>query len=245
MNNKLIYEKFSSENTAIRLNKYLSDCGVCSRRAADEIIKSGRITINGRIAVLGDKVSLKDKVFLDGKKLSFKSKLKLIALNKPVGIECTTDLNNPDNIISFLNYPEKLFYIGRLDKNSHGLLLLTNDGDLSNKIAKSVNNHEKEYVVRVNKKITEEFITGMSNGVEILGQMTKKCHVRKIDDFTFNIILTQGLNRQIRRMCESFSYRVLDLKRIRVLNIKLGKLEDGKYREVTKNEIDELLKITC
>lgn len=237
----LIQENGNKDN--IRLNKYLSDCGVCSRREADRLIEAGKVTVNGKTAVMGQRIFENDKVVCNGKIAKFEEKMELILLNKPEGIECTTDIKNKDNVIDFINYSKKIFYVGRLDKNSCGLLMLTNDGDLANKIAKSVNNHEKEYVVKVNKKIDNKFISEMSNGVEILETITKKCKVKKIDDFSFNIILTQGLNRQIRRMCEKLGYKVVHLKRIRIMNIKLGNLKEGTYRQATKEEISELISL--
>lgn len=225
----------------IRLNKYLSDCGVCSRREADRLVEAGRVCINKVTAIMGQRVMEKDIVTVDGKKVELEEKLILLAVNKPVGIECTTDRNNPDNIIDYLSYPKKIFYIGRLDKNSHGLLLMTNDGNLADRVAKAVNRHEKEYIVRVNKKINDIFIQDMGKGVKILDTVTRKCKVRKIDDYTFNIVLTQGLNRQIRRMCETLGYKVKDLKRIRVMNIELGQLKEGTYRKVSDKEIKELI----
>lgn len=227
--------------SGIRLNKYLSDCGVCSRREADRLVESGRVCVNKITAVMGQRVMDGDIVTVDGREVELEEKMVLLAVNKPVGIECTTDRSNSDNIIDYLNYPEKIFYIGRLDKNSHGLLLMTNDGDLANKVAKAVNRHEKEYIVKVNKKINDRFICDMSKGVEILDTVTRECEVKKIDDYTFNIILTQGLNRQIRRMCEVFGYKVTDLKRIRVMNIELGQLKEGTYRKVNDKEIKELI----
>lgn len=243
MQKKIIVSDNKNENTLIRLNKFLSDSGVCSRREADKLIESGKVTVNGSIALMGQKVTKSDNVSVNGKKVTFEEKLVLIAFNKPEGIECTTDKSNPDNVIDFISYPKKIFYIGRLDKDSFGLLLLTNDGDLANKIAKSVNNHEKEYIVKTNKKITKDFIEKMSNGVAILDTVTKKCKVVKVDDFTFRIILTQGLNRQIRRMCDALGYKVVSLERIRILNIKLGNLAKGTYRNVTEDEIKKLLSI--
>lgn len=243
MQKKIIVSDNKNENTLIRLNKFLSDSGVCSRREADKLIESGKVTVNGSIALMGQKVTKSDNVSVNGKKVTFEEKLVLIAFNKPEGIECTTDKSNPDNVIDFISYPKKIFYIGRLDKDSFGLLLLTNDGDLANKIAKSVNNHEKEYIVKTNKKITKDFIEKMSNGVAILDTVTKKCKVVKVDDFTFRIILTQGLNRQIRRMCDALGYKVISLERIRILNIKLGNLAKGTYRNVTEDEIKKLLSI--
>lgn len=190
---------------------------------------------------MGQRVMEKDTVTVDGRKVELEEKLILLAVNKPVGIECTTDRNNPDNIIDYLSYPKKIFYIGRLDKNSHGLLLMTNDGNLADRVAKAVNRHEKEYIVRVNKKIDDKFVQDMSKGVKILDTVTRKCKVRKTDDYTFNIVLTQGLNRQIRRMCDALGYKVKDLKRVRVMNIELGQLKEGTYRKVSDEEIKELI----
>jgi len=232
-----------------RINKYLADCGICSRREADKYIEEGLVYLNGRIAVNGDKVDASDEVKYKGKIISPTERFVLLAYNKPVGVECTTDKDNKDNIIKALGYKERVFYIGRLDKNSRGLILLTNDGMLCNSIAKSVNNHEKEYIVKVNKKITDEFLDKMSRGVrlhetrngkDIINTVTKPCKIKKIDDYTFNIILTQGLNRQIRRMCKAFSYTVVDLKRIRVININIDNLKEGAYRECSEKEIREL-----
>lgn len=228
------------DNAGIRLNKYLSDCGVCSRREADRLIEADKVMVNGIPALMGQRIGQNDKVTVDGKIVVMEEKLVLLAVNKPVGIECTSDRSNPCNIIDFLHYPKKIFYIGRLDKNSHGLLLMTNDGDLANKVAKAVNHHEKEYIVKVNKKINKQFIQNMSKGVAILDTITRECDVRQISDYTFGIILTQGLNRQIRRMCEALGYRVTDLKRIRVMNIELGTLVEGTYRMVSDKEISEL-----
>lgn len=231
-----------TEPEKIRLNKFLSDSGVCSRREADRLIADGQVRVNGSVAQLGMRVSREDEITCDGRQVIFEEELVLLAFNKPEGIECTADRKNKDNIIDYLNYPKKVTYVGRLDKNSCGLILMTNDGDLGNRISKSVNHHEKEYIVKVNKKITNDFIEKMSNGVKILDTITRKCVVKRIDDYTFDIILTQGLNRQIRRMCEALSYKVVYLERIRVMNILLGNLKRGSYREVTTEEIEELLK---
>lgn len=230
------------DSEQIRLNKFLCDSGVCSRREADRLIADGKVTVNGRRAELGMRVSRADCITCGGRRVIFEEELILLAFNKPEGIECTADRKNKNNIIDYLNYPKRVTYVGRLDKNSCGLILMTNDGDLGNKIAKSVNHHEKEYIVKVNRKITNDFIERMSNGVEILDTVTRKCEVRQIDDYSFNIILTQGLNRQIRRMCEALSYKVVYLERIRVMNILLGNLKRGSYRNVTTREIEELLK---
>lgn len=235
--------KEHNPNEPVRLNKFLSDSGVCSRREADRLIEAGRVTVDGSVAVMGQKILPTQKIVCNGKSVSREEELILIAFNKPVGIECTSDKSNPDNIIDFINYKKRIYTIGRLDKNSEGLILLTNDGSIVNKISKSVNYHEKEYIVSVNKKINDDFINKMSSGVAILDTVTRPCKVEQIDDKTFRIILTQGLNRQIRRMCETLGYRVITLKRIRIMNINLNKLKIGTYRNVTDIELDELLKM--
>lgn len=240
--NKNIIEEFN-QNEPVRLNKFLSDAGICSRREADRLIEAGKVTVDGKVAVMGQKVIPTQNIVCNGKSASRENELILIAFNKPVGIECTCDRKNPDNIIDFLNYPKRVYTIGRLDKNSEGLILLTNDGSIVNKISKSVNYHEKEYIVSVNKKINNDFIEKMSSGVAILDTVTRPCEVERIDDKTFRIILTQGLNRQIRRMCETLGYRVMTLKRIRIMNINLGKLKLGTYRNVTDKELNELLRL--
>ncbi len=227
---------------ATRINKYLSEVGFCSRRRADILIKKGKVTINGEIPEIGTKVEDSDQVEVEGKKIkkSIKQKNIYLAFNKPVGIVCTTDKKvEPHNIIDFIKYPERIFPIGRLDKLSEGLIFLTNDGDIVNKILRARNNHEKEYIVSVNRPIDSKFIETMSKGVKILGTTTKDCFVKKLGPKKFKIILTQGLNRQIRRMCESLGYRVQSLKRVRIMNIKLD-VPTGKFREFTKEEILEL-----
>ncbi len=239
---KIMLTDKKKAEAGIRLNKYLSDAGVCSRREADRLIEQGRVLVNGKTAVMGQRISDSDKVVYEEKELKLIEQLELIAFHKPVGIECTADRNNKDNVIDYIHYGSKIFYVGRLDKASCGLLLLTNDGDLANQIAKAVNRHEKEYIVKVNKSITEDFIKRMEDGVEILGTVTRKCQVKKVKDDTFNIILTQGLNRQIRRMCEALSYKVISLKRIRVMSVKLGELKEGQYRRVTEQELEKILK---
>ena len=229
---------------ATRINKYLSEVGYCSRRGADKLIEEGKVTINGRVPEIGTKVNEGDQVEVEGQRIENLSKQKKIYLifNKPIGIVCTTDRRvEPDNIIDFINYPKRIFPVGRLDKLSEGLILLTNDGDIVNKILRARNNHEKEYIVSVNRPINRDFIQSMSNGVEILETITKKCLVKQLGPKKFKIILTQGLNRQIRRMCESLGYRVKSLKRIRIMNLKLD-LPEGKYRELTKEELFELNK---
>ena len=226
----------------IRINKYLSEVGYCSRRVADRLIEEGKVTINGEIPEIGTKVEEGDQVKVKGEIIEKLSKQKKIylAFNKPVGIVCTTDSRvEPNNIIDFIKYPKRIFPIGRLDKPSEGLIFLTNDGDIVNKILRTRNNHEKEYIVSVNRPINRDFIYRMSNGVEILDTLTKNCLVEILGPKKFKIILTQGLNRQIRRMCESLGYKVSSLKRVRIMNIKLD-VPTGKYREFTKKEIFEL-----
>ena len=230
---------------ATRINKYLSEVGYCSRRRADRLIEEGKVTINGKVPEIGTKVDDCDLIEVEGKKIEKSTKQKKIylAFNKPVGIVCTTNTEvEPDNIIDFIKYPKRIFPIGRLDKWSEGLIFLTNDGDIVNKILRARNNHEKEYIVSVNRPINKEFIQSMSNGIEILETITKNCFVKQIGAKKFKIILTEGLNRQIRRMCESLGYRVQSLKRVRIMNIKLD-LPLGKYREFTKKELLELNKL--
>lgn len=224
----------------IRINKFLSEAGVCSRREADRYIMEGKVKIDGEIAQMGSKVKKGNKVTFCGKPVSKEEKLVLIALNKPVGIVCTTDPREPDNIVDFINYGMRIYPIGRLDKDSEGLILLTNDGNIVNKILRAEYRHEKEYIVRVNKDITPDFIKKMSSGVPILDTVTNPCEVYQINRNTFRIILTQGLNRQIRRMCEYLGYRVTYLQRIRIMNIQLGHLKVGSWRNVTDKEIREL-----
>jgi len=227
---------------ATRINKYLSEVGYCSRRVADRLIEEGIVTINGEISEIGTMVEEGDQVQVKGKRIekSKKNKNIYLAFNKPVGIVCTTDRKvEPDNIIDYIKYPKRIFPIGRLDKPSEGLIFLTNDGDIVNKILRARNNHEKEYIVSVNRPINKDFIKKMSNGVEILDTITKNCFVQQLGQKKFRIILTQGLNRQIRRMCESLGYKVRKLKRVRIMNIKLD-IPIGKYREFTKKELIEL-----
>ena len=226
----------------IRINKYLSEAGYCSRRRADKLIEEGKVTINGIIPLIGARVKDEDQVVVEGQRIGKSTKRKKIylAFNKPVGVVCTTDRAvEPDNIIDFINYPKRIFPIGRLDKSSEGLIFLTNDGDIVNKILRSRNDHEKEYIVSVNRNINREFIQKMSNGVEILDTITKNCFVKQLGPKKFKIILTQGLNRQIRRMCESLGYRVKSLKRVRIMNINLD-IPRGKYRNFTKEELKEI-----
>ena len=230
---------------ATRINKYLSEVGYCSRRRADRLIEEGKVTINGKIPEIGTKVNDCDLVEVEGQIIEKSTKQKKIylAFNKPVGIVCTTNREvEPDNIIDFIKYNKRIFPIGRLDKWSEGLIFLTNDGDIVNKILRARNNHEKEYIVSVNRTINKEFIQTMSNGIEILETITKNCFVKQMGPKKFKIILTEGLNRQIRRMCESLGYRVQSLKRVRIINIKLD-LPVGKYREFTKKELLELHKL--
>lgn len=224
-----------------RINKYLSEVGYCSRRAADKLIEDKRVTVNGKVPEMGTKVGPDDDVQVDGKPvIDRNTKPVYIAFHKPVGIVCTTDTRvEKNNIIDYINHPKRIFPIGRLDKPSEGLILLTSDGDIVNKILRAHNNHEKEYLVAVNRPITAEFIKKMGNGVPILDTVTKKCSVKKIDAYTFRIILTQGLNRQIRRMCEFLDYRVVRLKRIRIMNIDLN-IPLGKWRDLSANELSEL-----
>lgn len=226
--------------SSTNLNKFISSTGICSRRDAEKLIVAGRVTINGKPTQLGNRVFEGDVVKIDGKALQTKPKTLYIAFNKPVGIVCTTDSKEKDNIVRYINHPERLFPIGRLDKPSEGLIFLTNDGDIVNKILRAGNNHEKDYVVQVDKPITEDFIRKMSNGIPILGTVTKKCKVSKINEHTFQIVLTQGLNRQIRRMCEYVGYQVLKLKRTRIMNVQLNNLKIGEWRELTEKELYEI-----
>lgn len=232
-------------DNSIRLNKFISESGICSRREADKFIENGNVTINDRKAKLGDLVFPKDKVRVNGHLIEAKAGEDniFIVLNKPVGITSTTETNVKDNIIDFVNHSSRIFPIGRLDKDSQGLIFLTNNGDIVNKILRASNNHEKEYLVTVNKPITDDFIESMANGVPILGVMTKKCVVKKETPFIFRIILIQGLNRQIRRMCEHFGYEVTKLERIRIMNITLKGLPLGEWREVTPTEMEIISKL--
>jgi len=225
---------------SISLNKFISQTGVCSRRAADKWIDANRVKINGVVAVKGNRVNPGDEVTVDDEPLVAKPKSVYIALNKPTGITCTTDLKDPDNIIEFINHPKRIFPIGRLDKMSTGLILLTNDGDIVNQILRVENNHEKEYIVKVHRPVTPDFLAKMSNGIPILGTVTKKCKVEKVSNFVFRIILTQGLNRQIRRMCEHLDFRVTSLKRVRIMNIQLDNLRQGEWRDLSLKEFKEL-----
>ena len=223
-----------------RINKYLSEVGFCSRRKADDYISDGRVYINGKPALLGSKVNIEDEISVDGEIIQYKDNKKVyIAFNKPVGIECTGNHKVKDNIIDYINHKERLFTIGRIDKQSEGLILLTNDGDIVNNVLRAENRKEKEYIVTVNKKITTEFIDKMRKGVRIMGRKTRKCFVKKIHENRFKIILTQGMNRQIRRMCEVLGYRVTKLKRVRIMDIHLD-TKVGEYRNLNNDEIGQL-----
>jgi len=225
----------------VRLNKYLSAQGICSRREADKYIEAGKVTINGRMAGMGEKVDGTEEILFDGKAVSGAKEEKVVlAMNKPAGIVCSS--KEKDNIIDYLKYPRRVYPVGRLDKDSTGLILLTNDGELMNEILKARNYHEKEYEVRVRERITVDFIRGMSEGVWLseLGVKTRPCKVKKVDAYTFRIILTQGLNRQIRRMCAYFNFHVVTLKRIRIMNVQLGELKEGEWREIKGRELREL-----
>lgn len=228
------------EENLTRINKFLSETGFCSRREADKLIEQGRVTINGVVPEMGTKISQNDEVRVDGKLVREKREKRIyLAFNKPVGIECTTNLDVRDNIVDYINYPERIFPIGRLDKASEGLIFMTNDGDIVNKILRARNNHEKEYIVTVNRPITDRFTERMANGVPILDTITRKCKVEQVSKYVFRIILTQGLNRQIRRMCEHLDYDVTALKRTRIINISLD-VPVGRYRDLTNEEIIEL-----
>ena len=236
---KKTYLCIMEENTT-RINKFLSETGYCSRREADRLIEQGRVTINGKIPEMGTKVAPGDEVRVNGELVQQKNEKPIyLAFYKPAGIECTTNLSVRDNIVDYINYPERIFPIGRLDKASEGLIFMTNDGDIVNKILRARNNHEKEYIVTVNKPITDRFIDRMANGIPILETITKKCKVEQISKYVFRIILTQGLNRQIRRMCEYLDYEVTALKRTRIINISLD-VQEGKYRNLSDAEITEL-----
>ena len=230
---------------SINLNKFISSTGICSRRDAEKLIVAGRVTINGELTKLGNRVFEGDVVKVDGRALQAKPKTLYIAFNKPIGIVCTTDSKERNNIVREINHPERLFPIGRLDKPSEGLIFLTNDGDIVNKILRAGNNHEKDYVVTVDRPITDDFIEEMGAGIPILGTVTKKCKVTKLSGKTFQIVLTQGLNRQIRRMCEYLGYEVLKLQRTRIMNVTLDKLAIGQWRELTAKELAEINKMVA
>jgi 23S rRNA pseudouridine2604 synthase len=227
----------------MRINKYIAETGYCSRRETDRLVEAKRITINGVICEHGSQVQPGDIVLIDGKPIKAKPKSVYIALNKPVGITSTSEAQVKGNIVDYVGHKERIFPIGRLDKDSQGLILLTNDGDIVNKILRAEYGHEKEYIVTVDKPISQAFLRGMANGVEILGTITKKCKVERINQYTFRIILTQGLNRQIRRMCKAFGYRVVKLERIRIMNIQLGDLPYGSWRDLTEIELQELFSL--
>ncbi|WP_198023178.1 23S rRNA pseudouridine(2604) synthase RluF [Clostridium algidicarnis] len=228
---------------SIRINKFISDSGYCSRREADRLIESGRVTVDGVKAVIGTKVSTYQEVYVDKKLINEKEKPIYIALNKPVGITCTTEPWVKGNIVDFVGHPKRIFHIGRLDKDSEGLIFLTNDGDIVNKILRAENNHEKEYIVTVDKPISRNFIENMSSGVNILDTITKKCKVTREGTYVFRIILTQGLNRQIRRMCSALGYNVVKLQRIRIMNVTLHNLPLGKWRYLTPSELITINKL--
>ena len=227
----------------MRINKFLAETGIISRRGADKWIDEGRVTINGELATVGSKVENGDMVCVDGKPVQREEQLVYIALNKPVGITSTTEKHIKGNVVDFVNHPLRIFHIGRLDKESEGLLLLTNDGDIVNEILRAENHHEKEYVVQVDKPLTDDFIKKMANGVEILDTKTLPCKVEKISSHVFKIVLEQGLNRQIRRMCSALGYSVRRLQRIRIMNIHLGSLKVGQWRDLTEKERTELFKL--
>lgn len=230
------------ENKGIRLNKYISDAGHCSRREADRWIEEGRVYIDGRKGTLGDRVLPGMKVTIQGERVKAQSRNVYIVLNKPVGIVCTTDKREPMNVVDFVDHDRRIYPIGRLDKDSEGLLLMTSDGDIVNRILRAAGRHEKEYQVTVDKPITHEFLAKMSSGVKILGTTTLPCQIKKTGEKAFTIILTQGLNRQIRRMCETLGYRVKTLKRVRIMNIHLGNLKLGQWRNLTPFEMKELMR---
>jgi 23S rRNA pseudouridine2604 synthase len=231
-----------TDSEGIRLNKYIASSGLCSRREADTLIENGKVTINGVVAVQGSKVLDCDVVEVNGRKVTPEDDMVYIAFNKPLGITCTTDTRDPSNLIDYIGFDDRIFPVGRLDKNSSGLILLTNDGSIVNKLLRAENGHEKEYLVTVNRPYDKAFIKSMESGVPVLGQLTLPCKIKPAGDKTFKIILHQGLNRQIRRMCEYLGYKVTKLKRIRFMNIMLGDLETGKWRYLTAAEKKELLK---
>lgn len=239
MNNR-IFQEYQKTKEEIRLNKYLSEAGVCSRREADRLIESGRVTVDGKRAQTGMKI-IPGQVVKVGKKIvSKQDEMVVLAVNKPAGIVCTEERRERNSIVRFLNYPIRITYVGRLDKDSKGLLLMTNNGDIINKMMRAGNRHEKEYKVTVDKEITKEFLEKMASGVPILDTVTRPCKIEKIGKYTFSIVLTQGLNRQIRRMCEALGYQVKELIRVRIMNIHLGNLKEGEYRKLTDAELNEL-----
>lgn len=235
-----IQEEFLQKKEQVRLNKYLSEAGVCSRREADRLIESGKVTVDGKSAQTGMRIMPGQVVKVGAKIVSRQDEMIVLAVNKPRGIVCTEERRERDSIVRFLNYPVRVTYAGRLDKDSRGLLLMTNNGDIINRMMRSANRHEKEYKVTVDKEVTEEFVRKMSGGVPILDTITRPCKVVKIGKYTFSITLTQGLNRQIRRMCEVLGYEVRDLVRVRIMNIRLGSLKEGQYRKLTDDELNEL-----
>ena len=238
-----IGQEFEEKNERVRLNKFLGEAGVCSRREADRLIMSGRVTVDGVLAHTGMRVWPEQDVRVDNRRVSRMEEVVVLAVNKPVGIICTEERRERKSIVRFLNYPTRVTYIGRLDKDSHGLLLMTNNGDIINKMMRAGNRHEKEYKVTVDKEITGDFLKQMAEGVEILDTVTRPCEVKQLGKYTFSIILTQGLNRQIRRMCEALGYQVRDLFRVRVMNIELKGLKDGAYRRLTDEELNELYEL--
>ena len=235
-----IREEFLQKKEPVRLNKYLSEAGVCSRREADRLIESGRVTVDGQRAQTGMRITPGQVVKVGRKVVSKQDEMIVLAVNKPRGIVCTEERRERNSIVRFLDYPVRVTYIGRLDKDSRGLLLMTNNGDIINRMMRASNCHEKEYRVTVDKEVTDGFLEKMSKGVHILDTVTRPCQVERIGKYTFSIILTQGLNRQIRRMCEALGYKVRDLLRVRVMNIRLGSLKEGQYRELTDKELEEL-----
>lgn len=231
-----------NQNTGKRLNKFIADSGYCSRREADRLIEEGRVLVDGRKGVLGDKILPGMKVIADGHDLTGDSEKVYIVLNKPAGIVCTADPREPMNVVDYINYPARIFPVGRLDKDSEGLLLMTSDGEIVNRLLRAAGGHEKEYEVEVDRPVTREFLEKMMAGVEILDTVTLPCKVRKTGERSFNIILIQGLNRQIRRMCEALGYNVRKLRRIRIMNIKLGNMQPGQWRDVTNEELTTLMR---
>ena len=237
------FEK-KEEGRLVRLNKYISEAGLCSRREADRLIEAGRVQVDGKTAVSGQKVSDNQEILVDGKSISKEEEMVLLAVNKPRGVVCTTDKRWGDQTVEeLIHYPKRVFYMGRLDKDSEGLLLMTNNGDIINRMMRAANKHEKEYKVTVDKPVTDEFLKEMAGGVPILDTVTRPCQVEKLGKYKFKIILTQGLNRQIRRMCEALGYEVKELRRVRIMNIELGNLKPGEYRKVTDQELNELYEL--
>ena len=245
MANNKIEQEFQSrgERKAVRLNKFLSEAGICSRRQADRLIESGRVLVDGKRSERGMQIGPDQEVRVGNKIIQNKAKMVVLAVNKPAGIVCTEERRERNSIVRFLNYPERITYVGRLDKDSEGLLLMTNNGDIINRMMRAANYHEKEYKVTVDKAVTEEFLEQMRSGVAILNTVTRPCAVEQLGKYKFNIILTQGLNRQIRRMCEALGYQVTGLRRTRIMNIELGKLRNGEYREVTDEELNILYEL--